>query len=272
MPVQTQPATTTKASRNTGYVLTTLFSLFMLMDAGMKFSHAAPVVEANNQLEFPLHLVPAIGVLAIVLLALYLIPRTSVLGAVLFTGYLGGAIALHLRVDDPVFSHILFPIYIALFLWGGLWLRNAILRELFPLTTPPPRLPASKKLLWTGYIITALGALLILFTAVMKFTYVPPAGSPPPSFPMHHIHHLAYIEILCTILYLIPRTSVLGCVLLTGYLGGATCINLRAGESLASSLIPVFISVILWAGLWLRNYDLRALLPVEGLTVYKRTA
>src|ERR1700754_1305212 len=99
MPVDTQPVTTTKTARYTGYALTTLFTLFMLMDAGMKFTHAAAVIEANNQLGFPLELVPAIGVLALVLLALYLIPRTSVLGAVLFTGYLGGAIALHLRVD-----------------------------------------------------------------------------------------------------------------------------------------------------------------------------
>ena len=263
MPVEIQTAPS-KASIRTGYALTALFTLFMLMDAGMKFTHAAPVVEANNQLGFPLHLVPAVGVLALVLLALYLIPRTSVLGAVLFTGYLGGAIALHLRVDNPLFSHTLFPIYIALFLWGGLWLRDPILRELFPITNPPSQPPASKKTLWTGYILTALGALLILFTAVMKFIYVPPAGSPPPAFPMHHIHHLAYIEILCTILYLIPRTSFSGAVLLAAYLGGATCINLRAGESVASSLVPAFIGVILWAGLWLRDTRLHRLLPLRG--------
>lgn len=264
MPVETQPATTTKAARNTGYALTTLFTLFMLMDAGIKFTHAPQLTEANNQLGFPLHLVPAIGVLALVLLALYLIPRTSVLGAVLFTGYLGGAIALHLRVDNPLFSHTLFPIYIALFLWGGIWFRDTNLRELFPLTTPPPHPPASRKLLRTGYILTALGAILILLTAALKFLYVPSADSPPPLFPQHHIHHLAYIEIACTILYLIPRTSVLSSVLLTGYLGGATCINLRSGESLASSLVPTFIGVILWAGLWLRDLRLQRLLPLRS--------
>jgi hypothetical protein len=264
MPVETQPVTTTKSARYTGYVLTTLFTLFMLMDAGMKFTHAPPVTEANNQLGFPLHLVPAIAVLALACLALYLIPRTSVLGAVLFTGYLGGAIALHLRVDNPLFSHTLFPIYIALFLWGGLWLRDANLRELFPVTNPPSQSPSSKKLLWTGYILTALGALFIIFTAVMKFIYVPPAGSPPPSFPLHHIHHLAYIEIACTILYLIPRTSFAGAVLLSGYLGGATCINLRDGQSVGGALVPVFIAVILWAGLWLRDTRIHRLLPLRG--------
>jgi len=272
MTVQTQAAAPSRVARNTGYTFTILFALFMLMDAGVKFTHAAPVIEANNQLGFPLHLVPAIGVLALLLLALYLIPRTAVLGAVLFTGYFGGAIALHLRVDNPLFSHTLFPIYIALFLWGGLWLRNPVLRELFPLTASDPNLPVSKKLLWTGYVLTALGALLILATAVMKLTYTPAAGSPAPLFPVHHIPHLAYLEIILTLLYLIPRTSFLGAVLLSGYLGGATCINLRSGESLAGSLVPVVISVILWAGLWLRNRGIRHLLPVEALHVYKRTA
>jgi hypothetical protein len=263
MPVETQAAPP-KAARYTGYIFTTLFALFMLIDAGMKFTHAAPVTEANNQLGFPLHLVPAIGVLAFVLLALYLVRRTSVLGAVLFTGYLGGAIALHLRVDSPLFSHTLFPIYIAVFLWGGLWLRDPNLRELFPVTRPLATPPASKKLLWTGYILTALGALLILFSAVMKFIYVPPAGSPPPSFPLHHIHHIAYIEIVCVLLYLIPRTSFSGAVLLAGYLGGATCINLRDGQSIGASLIPAFIGIILWAGLWLRDLRLHSLLPLRS--------
>ncbi len=271
MPVTTETAPS-KTARNTGYVLTALFALFMLMDAGMKFTHAAAVIDANNQLEFPLRLVPAIGVLALVLLALYLIPRTAVLGAILFTGYFGGAIALQLRVDNPLFSHTLFPIYIALFLWGGLWLRNPVLREIFPLTASDPNPPVSKKLVWTGYVLTALGALMILATAVIKLTYVPSAGSPPPTFPLHHIPHLAYLEILLAILYLIPRTAFLGAVLLSGYLGGATCINLRSGESLAASLVPVVISIILWAGLWLRNRGIRYLLPVEGLRTYKRAA
>jgi len=262
MPVETQTRPS-RARTYTAYTLTALFTLFMAFDAIVKFSHADAVVQANNDLGFPLHLVPAIGVLALVLLALYLIPAISVLGAVLFTGYLGGAIALHLRVDHPLFSYTLFPIYIALFLWGGLWLRDAQLRELFPITSPAPTQTTSKKLLWTGYILTALGALLILFTAVMKFIYVPPAGSPPPAFPLHHIHHLAYIEILCIAVYLFPRTSILGAVLLTGYLGGATCINLRAGESLGVSLVPAFIGVILWAGLWLRDSRLRSLIPVR---------
>lgn len=66
-------------------------------------------------------------------LALYLVPRTSVLGAILLTGYLGGAIATHVRVDNPLFSHVLFPVYVAALLWGGVYLREPRLRALVPL-------------------------------------------------------------------------------------------------------------------------------------------
>src|SRR5215475_15010671 len=164
MPVETQAAPS-KAALYTG------FTLFMLMDAGVKFTHAAPVIAANNELGFPLALVPSIGILSLVLLALYLIPATSVLGAVLFTGYFGGAIALHLRIDHPLFSYTLFPIYVALFLWGGIWLRDASLRRLFPLTETPFTPPASRAQLLTGRALTSIGALMILASAVIKFTF-----------------------------------------------------------------------------------------------------
>ncbi|HTF67132.1 MAG TPA: DoxX family protein, partial [Edaphobacter sp.] len=170
--IQTAPS---KARLYTGYTLTALAILFLLMDAGMKFTTIPQVVETQRQLGFPMHLTPGIGVVALACLALYAIPVTSVLGALLFTGYLGGAIALHLRVDNPLFSHILFPIYIALFIWGGIWLRDRTLRELFPITHTPTARETSKKLLWTGYILTAISALFILFTAVMKFVYHPQA-------------------------------------------------------------------------------------------------
>ena len=71
---------------------------------------------------------PVLGAIELVCLTLYLIPRTAPLGAVLWTGYLGGAIATHLRIDNPLFSHILFPIYVAAFIWGGLYLRDARVR------------------------------------------------------------------------------------------------------------------------------------------------
>ena len=73
------------------------------------------------------------GILAICI-ALYAWPRSAILGAVLITGYLGGAVATHMRIGSPLFSHTLFGVYIGLFVWGGLWLRNASLRWLFPLS------------------------------------------------------------------------------------------------------------------------------------------
>jgi hypothetical protein len=85
------------------------------------------------QLGFPAHIILPLGIIQAVCLALYLLPRTSILGAILWTGYLGGAIATHVRLDNPLFTHILFPVYLALFLWGGLWFRSAALRTLIPL-------------------------------------------------------------------------------------------------------------------------------------------
>ncbi|HMF54195.1 MAG TPA: DoxX family protein [Edaphobacter sp.] len=247
----------------TGYTFTALAVLFLLMDACMKFTTNAHVIEAQTQLGFPMRLTPGIGVLALICIGLYAISATSVLGALLLTGYLGGAIALHLRVDNPLFSHTLFPTYVALFIWGGIWLRDRSLRELFPVTSRPEGPRASRKLLWTGYVLTALSSLFILFSAVVKFMYTPPAGAPPPPFPLHHIHHLAFLEIACTALYLFPGTSFFGAVLLTGYLGGATAIDLRSGESIGASLIPVLIGVVVWAGLWLRDARIRDLFPLR---------
>lgn len=262
MTVDIQTGSPSKARLYTGYALTTLSILFFLMDAGFKFTTNPQVVEAQKQLQFPMQLTPALGVIALVCIALYAIPATTVLGAVLLTGYLGGAIAIHWRVGNPLFSHILFPIYVALFIWGGIWLRDANLRSLFPIVQGPSQPPAAKGALYTGYVLTALSALLMLFTALMKFIYVPPAGSPPPLFPPEHVHALGILEIFCVLIYLFPSTSFLGNVLLTGYLGGATAICLRGGQPVSTSLVTVYIGIVLWAGLWLRNLRVRALLPI----------
>jgi hypothetical protein len=259
--IQSSPS---KGRLYTGYTLTVLAILFMLMDAAMKFTHAAPVIEANRQLEIPLGLTPAIGVIALVCLALYAIPSTSVLGAILFTGYLGGAIAVHARVGNPIFTHTLFPIYVAFFIWGGLWFRDRTLRELFPLVHDTSTSASSKWALYTGYTITVIAALLVLLSAVMKFVYTPPAGAPPPAFPMEHIHTLAYIEFVLVALYLIPRTAFFGAVFLGGYLGGATMISLRSGESVGGSIVPAIIAVTLWVGYWLRNARVRSLIPLRN--------
>jgi len=112
-----------------------LVVLFMLFDAVVKFIHSQEAVDATTQLGYQLHHLAPMGVLAIIATTLYVIPKTSVLGAVLLTGYYGGAIATHFRLDNPLFSHMLFPVYLAILMWGGLWLRNRNLRALFPLVS-----------------------------------------------------------------------------------------------------------------------------------------
>jgi hypothetical protein len=113
--------------------MSALAVLFLFVDGAMKLFKPVPVVEAFARLGYPDHLAVAIGVLLLVCTILYAIPRTSVLGAVLLTGYLGGAVATHVRIGDPLFSHVLFPIYFGLLIWGGLLLRDNRLRALIPL-------------------------------------------------------------------------------------------------------------------------------------------
>lgn len=125
-------AATPKAMLWTGRVFSGLFVAFMLMDLTMKLLDLPVVAETSRQLGLPTDQARLLGTIQLICVALYLYPRTSVLGAILVTAYMGGAIATHLRVDSPLFSHILFGVYLALFAWGGLWLRDARLRSLFP--------------------------------------------------------------------------------------------------------------------------------------------
>src|ERR1041384_4081752 len=107
-----------------GGILTGFALLFLVVDAVMKVVGAPAAVEATTQLGYPANTLPGIGLVELVCLAVYLIPRTAVLGAVLWTGYLGGAVATHVRVGNPLFTHVLFPVYIATLLWAGLCLRD----------------------------------------------------------------------------------------------------------------------------------------------------
>src|SRR5262249_7924636 len=109
----------------TGRVLSGLAVAFLTFDAAMKVLRLPMAVEGTVALGYPAGTIFGIGVLQVVCLALYLIPRTSLLGAVLWTGYLGGAIATQIRVGNPLFTHVLFPIYVAALLWGGLYLRDS---------------------------------------------------------------------------------------------------------------------------------------------------
>jgi hypothetical protein len=118
-----------------GRILAGIAVLFLTMDTAFKLvAPAAMAAEATAQLGYPPHLLPIIGWIEAVLLVLYLVPRTSVFGALLWTGYLGGAIATHFRIGNPLFTHQLFPIYIATLLWLGLWLRDRRLRAVLPLS------------------------------------------------------------------------------------------------------------------------------------------
>jgi hypothetical protein len=116
-----------------GRVLSGLVVLFLIPDGIVKFIKPAPVVEAFAHVGWPLSLANVLGTLLLACIALYAIPRTSILGAILLTGYLGGAVATHLRAGDPLFSHILFPTYLGVLLWLGLYLRDDRVRVLIPL-------------------------------------------------------------------------------------------------------------------------------------------
>jgi hypothetical protein len=111
-----------------GRVISAVPVLFLLFDGVIKLLNLAPVAEAFTRLGYPYSLAVGIGILELACTALYLIPGTSTIGAVLLTGFLGGAIATHVRIGDPLFSHVLFPSYVGAMLWGGLLLRDERLR------------------------------------------------------------------------------------------------------------------------------------------------
>jgi len=113
----------------TGRILTVIGALFMVMDAVMHIVKPAPVVEAFNHLGYGLNTAVPLGVTVLICVALFALPRTSFIGALLLTAYLGGAIASHVRVGDPVFDTC-FPAIIAVLLWAGLCLRDARLQAL----------------------------------------------------------------------------------------------------------------------------------------------
>jgi hypothetical protein len=115
-----------------GRIMSAAAALFLLFDATVKVLQLPLAVEATAQLGYPASVIFGLGLLQLACLVVYLVPRTSVLGAVLWTGYLGGAVATHVRVGNPLFSNVLFPIYIAALLWGGLWLRDERLRAVLP--------------------------------------------------------------------------------------------------------------------------------------------
>jgi hypothetical protein len=116
--------------RATGLTFTSLVALFLLVDGGARLAGFAPYVEGMTKFGYPAALAPWVGLSLLVSTVLYTIPRTMVLGAILVTGYLGGATATQVRVGDPWF---LFPAFLGVLAWAGLWCRSARIRELLPL-------------------------------------------------------------------------------------------------------------------------------------------
>ena len=121
--------------KTAGYVMSGLVIAFMVLDGGMKLVPFDVVIKSTAELGYPPSpsLMRGLGVVALVCTALYAWPRTAVLGAILLTAYMGGTVATHLRVGNPLFSHMLFGVYLAVMVWGGLYLRDARVRALLPL-------------------------------------------------------------------------------------------------------------------------------------------
>ncbi|PZV34002.1 DoxX family protein [Mesorhizobium kowhaii] len=137
MPTDLQTPSGSKAMLWTGRTMSGLVLLFLFMDGATKLMMIQPVVNATAQIGYPLDLVRPIGIIALVCAVLYAVPRTAVLGAILTTGLLGGAIASKMRLEEPLFSQVLFGVYIGVLAWGGLYLRDGRLRALFPVRRDP---------------------------------------------------------------------------------------------------------------------------------------
>jgi hypothetical protein len=134
MPTIAETAPVSKFSRWTGRVLSGLVIVFLLFDGAIKLVPWPIVTETMDRMGYGSseNFARTLGAITIVCTVLYAVPPTSILGAILLTGYLGGAIASHVRLDSPLLSHTLFGLYLGLTLWGGLWLRDRSLRELIP--------------------------------------------------------------------------------------------------------------------------------------------
>jgi hypothetical protein len=129
-----------------GWAMSGLAIAFLLMDASMKLMALPVVLQAQAELGFQGEAVAReLGAILLACTLLYAVPRTAVLGAIMLTGYLGGAVAVKLRIGDPLFTHILFGVYVGIFVWGGLYLRDARLRQILPLRSDvrDPAVPAA---------------------------------------------------------------------------------------------------------------------------------
>jgi hypothetical protein len=134
MPTIADTAPVSKPALWTGRVLSGLVIVFLLFDGAIKLVPWPVVTETMERMGYGSSetLARSLGLITVVCTVLYAVPPTSILGAILLTGYLGGAMAAHVRIGSPLFSHILFGFYLGLMAWGGLWLRNRSLRAMVP--------------------------------------------------------------------------------------------------------------------------------------------
>ncbi len=133
MPPVSQKSAAARWMHWAGWGMTGLMVVFLLFDSAAQLALEPHVVEATAKIGYPVDVIRPLGLICLISTILYAIPRTAVLGAILLTGYLGGAIASKVRIEDPLFSSVLFGVYFGLLVWGGLYLRDDRLRSLIPL-------------------------------------------------------------------------------------------------------------------------------------------
>lgn len=134
MPTQPQTPSSGIGLYRAGLGISGLAIAFLLMDASMKLLALPVVLEAQAELGFGgEHVARELGTILLACTLLYAVPQTAVLGAIMLTGYLGGAVAVKMRIGDPLFTHVLFGVYVGVLVWGGIYLRDARLREILPL-------------------------------------------------------------------------------------------------------------------------------------------
>jgi hypothetical protein len=136
MPMAIQAVSNSKAMYRTGWGMSGLVILFMLFDGVSKLMLVPQVVEATNKIGYPENVIRPIGIALLLCTVLYAVPRTAIIGAILLTGFLGGAVASKVRLEDPLFSSVLFGVYFGLLVWGGLYFRDQRVRSLIPLRRP----------------------------------------------------------------------------------------------------------------------------------------
>jgi hypothetical protein len=137
MTTKSQTMTATKPTIWIGWVMSSMVVVFLLFDSTTKLMMITPVVDATVGIGYPVDVIRPLGIVCLGCAILYAIPRTSILGAILLTGFLGGAVASKVRLEEPLFSQVLFGVYVGVLAWGGLYLRDYRLRALIPLRRGP---------------------------------------------------------------------------------------------------------------------------------------